>query len=552
MSFQTDGQNLAGKEAVNFGVGVLDAAQSKHTAEPEEGTRGGAEISPATEAKVPDESKHSDPIIEHITSHFDLVHSPEKRTFAINKASKEILLLASQAFRNLLKKVIYELTGKVSSGSRDKDIIALLEALAAEGREVDVHIRVANVGDKVFLDIGDQERHQVIIATEGSTVIPSSSSSVHFIRPAKMQPLPIPAIPGDITPLFRFINTSWDHMILIVSWLVMALLGIVPCPALCIEGEQGSGKSTLCRMLRWLIDPSLPAISSMPGTEKNLLISALNSHICVWDNISKISNKMSDVLCRLITGAGFNTRTLFTTIDETTFDLQKPVILNGIAAIINKSDLASRALFVRTTRISPTNRLTETELWEAFTMEAPIILGGLCSAISSALKNIHNIQSGSLPRMADFAKWILAAESALPFQQGEFLTAHENNRLEVVDAAIEADVIASAVVALMSQYPHWIGPPNQLLSVLANYTTDDIRRLREWPKKPNSLSVKLKRCLPSLRERNIEISFGHSGSRSIELYTTVPSQQPTPSVPVIPVQPSPSVLPATARPTYQE
>jgi hypothetical protein len=46
------------------------------------------------------------------------------------------------------------------------------------------------------------------------------------------------------------------------------------------------------------------------------------------DNLSDIKPWLSDCLCRLSTGGGFSTRTLFENDEETIFNATRPVILN--------------------------------------------------------------------------------------------------------------------------------------------------------------------------------------------------------------------------------
>jgi hypothetical protein len=73
-----------------------------------------------------------------------------------------------------------------------------------------------------------------------------------------------------------------------------------------------SGKSTLCRIARSLIDPSEAPITTLPRGERNLHIATSKSWMQVYDNVSNIKPDFSDSLCRLITGAGLHRRKLMT------------------------------------------------------------------------------------------------------------------------------------------------------------------------------------------------------------------------------------------------
>ena len=51
-----------------------------------------------------------------------------------------------------------------------------------------------------------------------------------------------------------------------------------------------------------------------------------------------------------------------------------------------------------------------------------------------------------LPRMADFATWVTAAEEGLKWSKGTFMKAYEVNRMNLIDIALEADIVATAIL----------------------------------------------------------------------------------------------------------
>ena len=67
----------------------------------------------------------------------------------------------------------------------------------------------------------------------------------------------------------------------------------------------------------------------------------------------------------------------------------------------------------------------------------PFILGALLDAVSCALGQIDSVSLSEAPRMADFAKWVVAAENALGWPQGAFLDSYAANRAKSDQAAIE-------------------------------------------------------------------------------------------------------------------
>jgi hypothetical protein len=130
------------------------------------------------------------------------------------------------------------------------------------------------------------------------------------------------------------------------------------------------------------------------------------------------------------------------------------VILNGIEDIVARPDLADRAVFLTLEPIPEERRRPEAELWAAFEAERPRILGVLLDAVVQGLKRLPETRLEKLPRMADFALWATACETAL-WTTGTFWLAYSGNRDEAVEGVIDADPIAAAVRAVMATRTEW-------------------------------------------------------------------------------------------------
>jgi hypothetical protein len=79
----------------------------------------------------------------------------------------------------------------------------------------------------------------------------------------------------------------------------------------------------------------------------------------------------------------------------------------------DRADLADRAVTIHLATLTEDARDPEDELLTAFERKRPAILGALFDAVSAALRNLSSVKLDRAPRMADFAKWITAAESGL-------------------------------------------------------------------------------------------------------------------------------------------
>src|SRR5262249_14350570 len=154
-------------------------------------------------------------------------------------------------------------------------------------------------------------------------------------------------------------NDGNAHFVLAVSFMLAAMRERGPYPVLDLVGEHGSAKSTFARVLRKLIDPNSASLRALPREDRDLFIAANNGHLLVFDNVSKMPDWISDTLCRLATGGGFATRQLYSDGDEALFDAMRPIILNGIEDIIERPDLADRAIFLTLESIDDERRKPE-------------------------------------------------------------------------------------------------------------------------------------------------------------------------------------------------
>jgi hypothetical protein len=107
--------------------------------------------------------------------------------------------------------------------------------------------------------------------------------------------------------------------------------------------------------------------------------------------------------------------------------------------------------------------------------------------------------------MADFSRWVIAAEPALPIEQGSFLTAYRDNRPGAVQLTLEASLLSEPVMTLAEI--GFEGTATELLDRLNGLVADDVRKHRRWPKQPHTLSGRLRRLAPALRRVGVEVDF---------------------------------------------
>jgi hypothetical protein len=303
-----------------------------------------------------------------------------------------------------------------------------------------------------------------------------------------------------------------------------------------------------------LIDPNTAPLRALPRENRDLFITGTNGHVLAFDNISGLPPWISDALCRLSTGGGFSARALYTDQDEVLFDAQRPIILNGIEDIVERPDLADRALIQTLEPIAEECRRPEAEIWAKFERERPWILGALLDAVVHGFKMLPLTKLNKLPRMADFALFATACETAI-WPAGTFMAAYCSNRDAMVEDVIDADPIGAAVRSLMAGTvrTEWTGTASELLVALAKVVDERVSKSKNWPGSPQALSGRLRRAATFLRKIGIEVSHSRQGrgrNRLIHIVKTpnVPTTECEGARPSAPSAPNRSAVPSPGTP----
>jgi hypothetical protein len=470
-------------------------------------------------------------ILLGLAAEAELFHAPDGTGFAdatIN-GHRETWPIRSKGFRRWLARRFFEMTAGAPNGEALSAALNVIEARAHfDGPERSAHMRLAECGGRLYLDLADAEWRAVEIDANGWRIV--ADPPVRFRRAAGMKPLPAPAAGGSLAELRNFVNVRDDRdFVLMAAWLLAALRPTGPYPALVLSGEQGAGKSIVAALLRKLADPNSAPLRSLPHDDRDLFIAATNGHVIAIDNVSSIPPWLSDSLCRLATGGGFATRQLYSDCEETLFEAMRPIILTGIEDFVSRADLADRSIFLRLDPIPEEKRRPEAELWAAFDAARARILGALLAVVSHGIAALPHTRLERLPRMADFALWAVACEGAA-WPKGVFMAAYDHNQAEANETVIEADAVALAVRALVPAGAEWTGTATELLAALANAAGEAAAKAKSWPATARALSGRLRRAAPNLRRVGIEIAFGSAGrdrdkQRAITIATAPPEPE---------------------------
>lgn len=436
--------------------------------------------------------------------HAELFHSSDGTAYARFEVDGhlETWPLRAKEFRAWLACAYFEETGSAASSQAISDATNVLEGKAKfEGRQLPVFVRVACDGDAVLLDLCDARHRCVRIDAQGWTVT-SPPKTLAFRRPRNQAALPEPEQGGSLDDLHALLGL-WrpEDRVLVAGWLLSALRPRGPYFILVLHGEHGCGKSFRSRLVLSSIDPRLAPLRSLPKTEDDLVVSGRNGWALGFDNVSALPDWLSDALCRVSTGGGVSKRELYTDGDEVALEATRPVLLNGIEEFVARPDLLDRALVVRLDPLPDTDRQTEEALLAKFEEARPKILGALCDGVSQAIRDRGSVKLDSLPRMADAALWVTAAEP----ERGTFVKAYSEARQTGIEDAVESDPVAAGICRLVAKGA-WLGSSQELLDALRAHVPDEARSVKGYPPNAKALANRVRRLAPALRAMGIEVT----------------------------------------------
>jgi hypothetical protein len=119
--------------------------------------------------------------------------------------------------------------------------------------------------------------------------------------------------------------------------------------------------------------------------------------------------------------------------------------------------------------------------------------------------------------MADAALWATAGETAFGWQRGTFITAYTQNLNEGASASLDAHPVGAAIRQLLDENEGWNGEAAELLSILNELISDEVRHAKNWPQTPRVLSMCLRRLAPAFRRAGMDVDFQKGKWRLIRL-----------------------------------
>jgi hypothetical protein len=293
----------------------------------------------------------------------------------------------------------------------------------------------------------------------------------------------------------------------------------IPVPIMFFDGEAGSMKTTTTASIKRIIDPNginnEDNCNSISTRNDDLIIQLNNRYVSAFDNVTKVSQEMSDVLCRAITGSGNVKRELYTNSEETILNFRRKIILNGIVPSVDYPDLQDRMISYDRIPLQNNQRLTDKEFQERFNRLLPSAIGQIFKIIQKSLIHHEEVKQDVKPktRLADFEIWGESISREFGYEPNSFLEKFYEKQKQTSIESIDSQPLVAAIEGLLDnrlEYENTIANCFKILVSRAQELGIDTKsQYVKFPKAPNQLSKQLTILKPTLRKLGINIETSH-------------------------------------------
>jgi hypothetical protein len=425
-----------------------------------------------------------------------------------------------------LRRLMWEEEGRSVNGEYLKMAAGTLSARAEFSGEVrQLYTRAAWHEGTLYYELRPGKVVRVGLA--GWTF--EANPPVLFRRYVNLKALPDPQAGGSLDVLDGLVNLKSERdRRLFKAYLVTLPLEHVGRPIFNASGAMGSGKTTIQRLIKRLLDPTAP--ETVRFDPRDFLQKAMHAFIVMADNQNTIPEWASDTLCRLVTGEADSKRRLYTDDEDFIIELRRAALLNGINVPTDRGDVLDRSLVVELERIPDGERKTEEQIWELFAREHPGLLGALFDILSKAIALKPSLKLSRRPRLADWGEYAAAVYEVMGWGAETFLKDWDEVVRVQNQATLDGSPVAQAIIKFMEDKEEYSATSSEMhskLKVVAAQLGVDVERDKAWPKSARWLWRRIKEVLPLLIAGAIEARRGEEKRGTMIALRNIPKNDAT-------------------------
>ncbi|MBA3727596.1 MAG: DUF3854 domain-containing protein, partial [Armatimonadetes bacterium] len=318
-----------------------------------------------------------------------------------------------EAFGQYLQDEYYEAYGDWLREDALKTAIGGLAARASSRRSkaYPTTLRVASVGTgleaKTYHAMHNDRGEVVECTAHEWRIIPPDQCPVRFTKTAEMLPLADPVRGGSFDLLWETVNIQDGYRMAAKAFVASCFLPRGTLPFVMATGEGASGKSSGCARMMALVDPrsgSEDQLDDLPESKDDWKVLLKNSWIIALDNLSSLSEKQSNAICKITSGTALRSRRLYSNAAAFTIKARRPVIATALHNIVTKGDLATRTLNLHFARLNADTTRNAEVIAESYATSRGLVQGAIYDGICRAIRDWRG-----MPRTSrDLGQWSVA------------------------------------------------------------------------------------------------------------------------------------------------
>lgn len=413
------------------------------------------------------------------------------------------------SLRNQLTHWHFRAMGSPAGSVALDGVLRTLEAEAVEAEREVVHLRTAPLPDGgMVIDLAQKDGSVVVVEGGKWRVTKKQVPGVVFRRTGMTSAMPTPQRGGKLDELRAFLNVTDDGWNLVMAWMACALRSDIPVPVLTVTGRQGSAKTMMGRLVVGVVDPN-PSETGLYRPPKKLEdwpTVASGSRVVGMDNLSRITEEMSDAFCRAVTGEAAAKRSLYTNDELHIVSFRRALLLTSIDTGGIRGDLAERQMPVELEKLKQVH--DESKLMRAYERKRAAMFGGLLDLLAQVQANPVAVRNA--PRMADAAGVMAALDKATGSAS---LASYRASLGSVSEQVLESDPLAAALLSLMDSRngKEIVATPTALYEFLEAFKAE-----HNWPANVRRFSERLKRLVPDLEKAHgLKVEYRRGDQRLI-------------------------------------
>ena len=235
----------------------------------------------------------------------------------------ECIPLESSRFKNLVRKEYFDREKNILSEEKLDGIIKLVESELMfkddNIKKIELNLRVSKTKDDdiIYYDLTNQKWEIIKITSKGWDIIKDNKIPIFKRYENNCGPQVYPSKEYDKGIFDKFIKLfnlkSKNDVMLLSVYIVSLFIPEIQKSILVISGDGGGAKTTTFEMIKKIVDPGIVDTFSFPKQINDIIQTLDHHYVNFFDNVSFISEEVSDLLCRSVTGSGNNKRALYQT-----------------------------------------------------------------------------------------------------------------------------------------------------------------------------------------------------------------------------------------------